>query len=33
MNIRIGIIPLPIYILLFLLITVFVMSRDVKATF
>lgn len=31
MNIRIGIIPLPIYILLFLLITVFVMSRDVKS--
>ncbi|MCC9021882.1 2-hydroxycarboxylate transporter family protein [Bacillus nakamurai] len=31
MNIRIGIIPLPIYVLLFILITVFVMSHDVKS--
>lgn len=31
MNIKVGIIPLPVYVLLFILITVFVMHHDVKS--
>lgn len=31
MNIKVGIIPLPVYALLFILITVFVMHHDVKS--
>lgn len=31
MNIKIGIIPLPVYVLLLILITVFVMTHNVKS--